>query len=111
VKHTALALLLLLLLLLLALALTLAGCGSGGGKSAGEEGTTLADVAANQRDLDKQLAYDYGGKTCIQYSLEEAAELYGVKPEPKALADAVAKTEPDPELSALVRKGCLDAFK
>ena len=92
-------------------ALALGGCGSGGGKAGGAGTTTLADVAANQRELDKQLAYDYGGKTCIQYSLEEAAELYGVKPEPKALADAVAKSEPDPELSKLVRQGCLDAFK
>ena len=96
---------------LFVLALAVAGCGSGGGGGGGRGTTTLEDVAANQRDLDKTLAYDYGGKTCIQYSLKEGADLYGVKPEPRALADAVAKTEPDPELRELVRQGCLDAFK
>lgn len=91
--------------------LALAGCGSGGGGGGGAEANTSAGVAPSQRELDKQIAYDTGGKICIQYTLEEAADLYGVKPEPKALAEAVAKAEPDPELRELMRQGCLDAFK
>ncbi len=95
---------------LLLLVLALAGCGSGGGK--GGPGTTQpGDVAANQRELDLQIAYDNGIKACTQYTLKDAAELYGVKAEPKAVADAVAKTEADAELQAQARKGCLDAFK
>src|SRR5215211_2863820 len=92
-------------------ALALAGCGSGGGGGEGGEGGDTGGVAPNQRELDKQIAYDTGGKTCIQYSLKEAADLYGVKEDPEALAEAVAKAEPDPELRELMRQGCLDAFK
>lgn len=95
-------------LVLLVLALT--GCGSGGGKG-GPTGTEPTDVAANQRGLDKQIAYDIGVNTCSQYTLKQAADIYGVKPEAEAIADAVAKDAEDRELREQTRKGCLAAYE
>ena len=95
-------------LALLVLAAT--GCGSGGGEG-GPGSTQPADVDANQRELDKQIAYDFCIDTCSNYTLKVAASVYGVRPEPEAVADEVAQNAEDAGSRAETRRGCLDAFK
>ncbi len=68
-------------------------------------------VASQERQLELQNVEDNSLDTCSQYPLKELAQIYETKADPDAVADAIAAAQPDAELKAAAKRGCLKALK
>ena len=95
-------------LALVPIALVLGACGGGGGGGAGGG----ADVTAAEEVIPGEEytpEYQQGTSSCTTLPMEQLARDYNVKPEPKLVARAIAKSiEPKAgKKQDLVYKGCL----
>ena len=67
-------------------------------------------VASQERQLELQNVEDNSLDTCSQYPLRELASIYKTKADPDAVAEAIAAGQPDAELKAAAKRGCLRAL-